>query len=143
MRSITHNEPGVKYSSSLSFVFGSLVFLVIGLVAFFTLGQTTKWVGHTDREVRFVVTDAKTGQPVPSATIHVRVRAEAGGVFEDREQRDFTIATDEQGGAKSVCKSCMCFGFWILESSHLWFCIFTLASFAGIRWRNNVVLAFA
>jgi len=67
-----------------------------------------KWVGRTDIEVSFVVTDAETGQSISDATIHVR--ANRGGFCEDQEARNFTLLTDAQGVGRVVCKQCMCFG---------------------------------
>jgi len=89
-------------------IFATVAILVVGLVAFFTFGQTIKWVGHTDLEVSFVVIDADTGQPVPNATIHIR--AEPGGFCEEPQQPEFTITTDENGHAKQLATNCMCFG---------------------------------
>ena len=58
--------------------------------------------------VRFVVTDAETGQPIPNATIHIR--AEPGGFCDDPQQSEFTITTDQNGHAKHLANNCMCFG---------------------------------
>jgi hypothetical protein len=91
-----------------SLVFGSAAILVVGFVAFIVFGQTMKWVGHTDLEVRFIVTDAETGRLIRNATIHIR--AESGGFCDDSPQREFTIATDENGEAKQFATNCMCFG---------------------------------
>lgn len=91
------------------------VFWTIGIV--FTLScvavllacsSVAAWVGHTDLQVRFLVTDAASGAPVPNATLHVR--AEAGGFCADRDPRQFTIATDSKGVATQTSKQCMCFG---------------------------------
>ena len=82
--------------------------LVVGLVAFFAFSQTIKWVGHTDIELGFVITDANTGQPIPDATIHFRT--ELGGFCDERPQKNFEITTDEHGRATELAKNCMCFG---------------------------------
>jgi len=82
--------------------------LVVGLVAFVAFGLTVKWVGQTDIELRFVITDAHTGQSIPNATIHVR--AEPGGFCDEHPQKTFAITTDENGRATAMAKSCMCFG---------------------------------
>ena len=97
-----------KHIAYKSLVFGGFAILVAGLVAFITLGQTSKWVGHTDLEVRFVVTDATTGKPIPNAIIHIHT--EPGGFCNDPPQPEFTITTDEIGHAKQLATNCMCFG---------------------------------
>jgi len=89
-------------------LFASVAIVVVGISAFFALGQSIKWVGHTDLEVRFLVTDAETGQPVSNATI--QIRAEPGGFCNDPPQLEFAITTDENGHAKQRATSCMCFG---------------------------------
>ncbi len=90
-----------------------LIFMAVAVFVFvnaamFGLCSSVKWVGRTDLEVGFMVTDAETGLPISNATI--RVRTEAGGFCDDREQRSFTIATDANGLAKHICTNCMCFG---------------------------------
>ena len=97
-----------KRTANRLLVFASAAILVAGIVAFFVLGQTTKWVGHTDLEVRFVVTDDKTGQPIPNAT--VQIRAEPGGFCDDLPQVDFAMTTDKNGHATQLARNCMCFG---------------------------------
>ena len=81
---------------------------VVGIALLLPCVQSIKWVGHTDLEIRFSVTDGKTGAPIKDATIHIL--AEPGGFCEEREKRRFTLVTDENGQAKYLCKSCMCFG---------------------------------
>jgi hypothetical protein len=95
-----------KFYKSLAF--GGAALLVVALVALLTAGQTAKWVGHTDLEVRFDVIDANSGQPIPNATVHVH--AEPGGLCADSDAQEFTIASDEHGHAMRLCKSCMCCG---------------------------------
>src|SRR6478752_8971501 len=95
-----------KFHKSLAF--GGAALLVVGMVALFAIGQTAKWVGHTDLEVRFDVIDANTGQPIPNVTVHVH--AEPGGFCADGDAQEFTIRADEHGHAMHLCKSCMCCG---------------------------------
>lgn len=90
------------------FAFGFAVMLVGGFIALFAFGQSKKWVGHTDLEVRFIVTDAETGRPVAHATIHIR--AESGGFCDDPQSAKFTIKTDKNGHAKRLATNCECFG---------------------------------
>ncbi len=88
--------------------FSGAAFFIVGIVLLFTVGQAITWVGHTDLEVRFVVTDANSGQPIPNATVHVR--AEPGGFCENSDPKEFELTTDENGHATHLCKNCMCFG---------------------------------
>jgi hypothetical protein len=124
-----------KFYKSLAFAGATL--LVIGMVALFPIGQTAKWVGHTDLEVRFNVIDADTGQPIPSATVHVH--AEPGGFCADSDAQEFTIAADEYGLATHLCKSCMCCGskglFEDTFTAYLpyWWFHVTAAGYAGTR----------
>lgn len=97
-----------KRTAYRSLVFTSAAIIVVGLAVFLALGQTIKWVGRTDLEVRFVVTDSKTDQPIPNATIHIR--AEPGGFCDDPLQLDFAITTDRNGLATQLATNCMCFG---------------------------------
>jgi hypothetical protein len=88
-----------------SLAFSAAALLIVAFIAF---GRTIKWVGHTDLDVRFLVTDADTDQSIPNATIHIR--AEPGGFCDDPSQPAFTITTDENGHANHLCSNCMCFG---------------------------------
>ena len=87
---------------------GGTALLVLGIIALLTVGQSMKWVGHTNLEVSFIVTDIRTGQPIANAIIHVR--AEPGGFCEEPDTLEFTVATDDKGFAKHLCKSCMTLG---------------------------------
>lgn len=81
---------------------------VVGLVVLLFLGQTMDWVGYKDLDVRFTVSDAATGIPIPNASVHVAVGL--GGVYKDRNPDDFVILTDQNGLAASMSKDRMCFG---------------------------------
>lgn len=85
---------------------GVPVLLGTGIVAL--LGATTKWVGHTDLEIRFVVTDVDSGRPVPNAS--VQVRTESSGRCDNLPAREFTLTTDENGQAWQAVKGCTCYG---------------------------------
>jgi len=85
-----------------------VVTLVAGLLVAWRVTKLIHWVGKTDLQVSFVVTDAQTGQPIPQATIHIRV--EPGGFCDDRGPREFTITTNDKGHAKHLCTNCMSFG---------------------------------
>jgi hypothetical protein len=90
----------------VAFIGAALLFL--GIIALFTVGQSVKWVGHTNLEVRFIVADIRTGQPIQNAIIHIR--AEPGGFCEETDALEFTIATDDKGFATRLCTGCMSFG---------------------------------
>lgn len=83
--------------------------IIVGVVWMVSVcGQCKKWVGSTDVEVLFVVTNAVSGEPVSNAT--VRIRAESGGFCRDRERREFSLLTDSNGRARHTCAECMCSG---------------------------------
>src|ERR1700732_3342445 len=65
------------------------------------------WVGSTDLEIEFVVTEVVTGQPVEGAKIAVH---SDGGFYREREEKGFTLLTDQDGIARRVCHDSMCFG---------------------------------
>jgi hypothetical protein len=91
--------------------------VLIGL-AVFLLGVwgydrilTVWWVGHTDLEVEFLVTDATTGWTIKGAEISVH---SDGGLYseseEESEKKDFTLITEGDGRAQRICHQCMCSG---------------------------------
>ncbi len=86
----------------------ALAAIVVASLAYFASDHSLKWVGHTDLEVTFVVSDATTGQPIPHATIHIR--AEPGGFCADPFHPEFSITTDKHGHARQLSTSCLCFG---------------------------------
>src|SRR5438477_9684943 len=69
--------------------------------------QTMTWVGHTDLEVEFVVTDAETGVAIESATITVNSE---GGFCREEGEKSFTLNTDSRGVAQRTCTHCTCSG---------------------------------
>jgi hypothetical protein len=69
--------------------------------------STFYWVGRTDLEVEFAVTDAATGGPVPGARVEVQSE---GGFYEERDRREFALAADADGVARKECRRSMCFG---------------------------------
>jgi hypothetical protein len=88
--------------------FGGLVCAIAAILLLVIAGFEAKWVGHTDLLVRFVVTDANTGRPIPNATIHIRTESDES--HEDSGVQEFTLVADERGQVELLCKSCMCFG---------------------------------
>jgi hypothetical protein len=81
--------------------------LIVLLVMCLPLVQTVHWVGHTQLEVEFVVTEAGGGQPVEGATI--TIRTEEGGFCRWERGKKLVLVTDADGRAKKRC-TCMCFG---------------------------------
>ncbi len=65
------------------------------------------WVGGTDLEVEFAVTDADSGSPVPGARVEVQSE---GGFYEERDKREFVLIADASGLARKECRNSMCFG---------------------------------
>jgi hypothetical protein len=88
----------------------AMIGLLVGLLLFlvFSTGKKTVWVGFTDLEVEFVVTDADNGKPIDGATIFIS--AESGGYCEEQDKKQFQLTTQSDGIAKRLCKQCMCFG---------------------------------
>jgi len=120
-----------------SLAFSSVTLLAGGIIALFVFGQTAKWVGHTDLEVRFVIIDSETEHPISNATIHIR--AEPGGLCDDSTPPGSEITTDENGQAKLLATNCMCFGskglFEETFASHLpqWSLIATSAGYSATK----------
>ena len=85
--------------------------LVVGMVSLGILGydrrQGIYWVGATDLEIEFVVTDSATGQPVDAAEIAV---VSEGGLYREREEKQFRLVTDQEGSVRRTCHHSMCFG---------------------------------
>lgn len=69
--------------------------------------QTIHWVGSTDLEVEFVITDAATGGPVPGSRVEVQSE---GGFYEERDKQEFVLATGADGVARKECRESICFG---------------------------------
>jgi hypothetical protein len=69
--------------------------------------QTMLWVGSTDLEIEFAVTDAATGRPVEAAKIEID---SDGGFYAEREKQRFELVTNRGGVATKVCRNSMTFG---------------------------------
>jgi hypothetical protein len=70
--------------------------------------QTMSWVGYTDLEVEFAVTDAETGVAIEGATIN-QVNSE-GGTYHEEGEKSFSLNTDARGFARRTCTRVMCSG---------------------------------
>ena len=64
------------------------------------------WVGYTELEIEFVVTDS--GRPVPGAS--VQVHSEGGFFKGGEEEEDFVLVTDGNGIARTSCDDVWCSG---------------------------------
>ncbi len=69
--------------------------------------QTVDWVGLTDLEIEFVLTEAGSRTPIPGA--RVEVWSEGGFHAEDYPQ-EFVLAADSAGIARTECRHSMCCG---------------------------------
>jgi hypothetical protein len=66
------------------------------------------WLGSTDLEIEFVITDADSGQPVEAAELLVY---EYGGFYREAQaEREFTLTADSEGIIRSVCHDDWCIG---------------------------------
>lgn len=85
--------------------------LAVGLVPLVVWGcdrmQIAYWVGRTDLEVEFVITDVGTGQPIPGARVEVHSE---GGFYEEQNEQEFVLIADADGVARKECRRSMCFG---------------------------------
>jgi hypothetical protein len=69
------------------------------------------WVGATDLEIEFVVTEDGSGKPIPRARIEVQ--SERGFPVENgRTREEFVLAADTDGVARKECPNTMCTGEW-------------------------------
>lgn len=81
--------------------------LIAGVGLLLPSTQRVRWVGSTDLEIEFVVTDALTQEPINGATVDVH---SDGGFCAEREKDRFALVTDGDGSVKRLLKGCMCFG---------------------------------
>jgi hypothetical protein len=69
--------------------------------------QTIHWVGSTDLEIEFAITDAVTGSSIQGARVEVQSE---GGFYAERMKQDFVLVADTEGFARKICGQSMCFG---------------------------------
>jgi hypothetical protein len=90
-----------------------LKWLVIAVCAVSLLGLAydrlwaIHWVGSTDLEVEFVVTEARSSAAIPGARVEIQ---SDGGFYEERDKQEFALVTDLDGVARKVCVDSMCSG---------------------------------
>lgn len=105
------------------------------------------WVGSTDLEVAFAVTDASTGKPIPNAQVEIQSE---GGFYEERDRQEFVLVGDANGVARKECRSSMCFGtlsglrFTNTFVVHLpwWRYRVVAEGFQPVEWANLDVIEF-
>ncbi len=83
-----------------------IVVAITAVTAVLFLFPDIAWVGWTDLEVEFVITDA-AGQAVPDARIEIQ---SDGGLYEENSRQEFSLTTDGKGSVSKVCRNSMCAG---------------------------------
>ena len=96
----------VRRPSCGEWVVAGLILVLVALLALPTV-QKVHWVGPTDLQVEFAVTDAATGEPIPGAVVEIHSE---GGFYEEREPRDFRLVAGPDGRVAYLCRNSMCFG---------------------------------
>lgn len=74
------------------------------LVCGYDRSRVVRWVGATDLEVRFVVTDAASGEPVPGARVEVMIET---GFPDDRGGKGFVLIAGPDGIARKEFRDWM------------------------------------
>jgi hypothetical protein len=69
--------------------------------------QIIYWVGSTDLEVEFALTDAANGAPISGAKVEVHSE---GGFYAEDYKQEFALVADANGLARKECLESMCFG---------------------------------
>jgi hypothetical protein len=70
--------------------------------------QMIMWVGSTDLEVEFAISDAVTGLPIRGA--RTEIQQDEGGFYEDKDQKKFVLVSNDDGLASKECRNSMCVG---------------------------------
>ena len=76
----------------------AIVPVAVGLAVLIAGSGSARGVGYTDATVRFVVTDATTGVPLPGALIHINTNDP--DTVPNPESPQFTLTTDPTGRAE-------------------------------------------
>jgi hypothetical protein len=105
--------------------------VLLGVAALIVSTDKVRWVGSTALEVRFIVTDARSGAPVDGARVFIHQEEFGHGYCEScRDSKDFLLTTGPDGTATHWCQGCMCSG-----TSSIW------SSSVSVRvpnWRYSV-----
>ena len=97
----------IRPISSLEWIVAGLIAILVVLLVLPATQKKVHWVGSTDLEVEFVVTDTATSEPISNARIEIRSE---GGFYEEREPRDFHLVSEPDGHVSYSCRNSMCFG---------------------------------
>lgn len=116
-------EEAVMVKRWLLWIFG------IGLIPLlpfccYDLCNQLRWLGSTDLEIEFVVTDAAIGQPIKTARIDI----DGEDSFCDEERtvrKPFHLLTDAEGIARKECRNARCIGTrsgfgWSRDTRHVY-----------------------
>ncbi len=86
-----------------------VVVIAVPLLAWgYDLLLSIDWVGYTDLEVVFEVSDAGSGDPVDGA--RVEILQYQGGFYEEKDEKAFELITGAGGVAAKECRGSMCYG---------------------------------
>lgn len=96
-----------KRTNSLLLILAVIALLGTG-ISILVGTSTTRWVGHTDVTVRFVVTDAATGAHLPGALVHINTDTPESRP--DPETPQFILTTDARGEAEYQFHQIRCSG---------------------------------
>ncbi|HKI32684.1 MAG TPA: hypothetical protein VKA46_12605 [Gemmataceae bacterium] len=86
---------------------------LLGLIAIplaawaFDRSLLSDWVGGTDLEIEFVITDVDSGEHVEAAEVLV---FEEIGLYREAKGEPFTLVTGQDGTARRVCHDDLCSG---------------------------------
>jgi hypothetical protein len=70
--------------------------------------QMIHWVGRTDLQGEFAITNSATGAPISGA--RVEIQQSEGGFYEDQDEKEFVLVSGGDGLAGKECRHSMCFG---------------------------------
>jgi len=95
----------------LYFLLPPAVIVGLGFAAYSL--QVARWDGHQDLDVRFQITDAQTGRPIPKAVVHVRLETTemtTRCALREEKGTEFTLPTDNNGTVVETCHQCATYG---------------------------------
>lgn len=78
---------------------------VVGVFGF--LFPTVAWVGRTDLEIEFLITDSISGKAVSNARVDLGSPRE---LPEESQPDQPSLITDDDGRARTICRNCVCSG---------------------------------
>lgn len=96
-----------RWKKRLLLSVGAIAIFVAIFVWLYDRSQMIAWVGGTDLEIEFVITDANSNTLIPGAQIEIHSE---GGLYDEKYKQDFVLVADSNGMARKVCHGSMCFG---------------------------------